>query len=218
MKRFLASFFLLLAVTAHADDKVAQALKQALSVGAQNAAGALARPDAYYKSAFRIPFPQEAKTMADTLNRIGMGSLVEQIVLSMNRAAESAAEQAKPVFLDAIRSMSIADALQILRGRSTAATDYLQDHTRTKLTAAYRPAVAAALDKVNATRYWSQAVEAYDRVPFVPRVNPDLAGYVTTRALDGLFVKVGEEEKRIRENPTARVTSLLKNVFGSARR
>jgi hypothetical protein len=132
----------------------------------------------------------------------------------MNRAAEEAAKSAAPVFLDAVKNMTLTDGLSILNGGDTAATHYLRKSTTATLTTKYTPIVKTALAKVNATKYWTEIVTIYNKIPFVKKENPDLTSYVTAKALNGLFHLVGKEETKIRKNPTAQVTDLLKKVFG----
>ena len=159
-------------------------------------------------------FPPEAQKVATTLRQIGFGRQVDQFELSLNRAAEDAAKRAKPVFIKAITSMSIQDAVGILRSDSTAATQYLRRTSGQQLMAEFTPIVDSTLRKNNATRYYTDLVTRYNRLPMVQQVNPNLTEYATNRAVDGLFILIAQEEKKIRENPVARVTDLLKRVFG----
>ena len=197
------------------DSLIAKGLRQALEVGVANTAKKLSATNGYYgNAAIRILLPPEALQMENTLRRLGMGPQIDQAVLAMNRAAEQAAATAGPIFLGAIRQMKIQDAVQILNGGNHAATDYLQKTTTAPLTRAYHPVIDSCLKKTEFTKYWSQLVNAYDRIPFTHRVNPDLSAYVTGKALDGLFFNIGLEEQKIRQDPAAQVTSLLKSVFG----
>lgn len=144
-----------------------------------------------------------------------MGKLVDDAILSMNRAAEDAAKSAAPIFLDAVKGMSFQDALGILKGPDTAATSYLKGKTLPALTSAFRPVIDGALEKTGATRHWKTVFETYNKLPTsFSKVNPDLSSYVTERALSGLFFQVAEEEQKIRKDPAARVTETLKKVFG----
>lgn len=152
--------------------------------------------------------------MKNTLDKIGLQSLTQSVVVSLNRAAEKAAIQAKPIFVSAIQGMTLKDAWTILRGNSNEATQYLQRTTSGELTRVFRPVIGKALDQVDATRYWGQAMGRYNQIPFVTKVNPDLTGFVTDRALSALFLEVAKVEKDIRKDPVARVTDLLKRVFG----
>lgn len=195
--------------------ETATALKEALTKGIGQAAIDLSKLDGYFGNPkIRIPFPPEAEKISNTLRDIGLGKLVDDVELSVNRAAEDAAAKAKPIFVDAIRAMTIQDAMGILFGGEHAATNYLQAKTTASLTSAFKPVIQGSLDKVNATKYWTDAITAYNKIPLVKKQNPDLVDYVNAKALDGLFFQVGEEEARIRQNPVERTTALLKKVFG----
>ena len=196
---------------------VTGALRQALQVGAQNASNRLSAPNGFFGNALiKILMPPEAKQVESTLREVGMGSQVDQAILTMNRAAEDASAKAVPIFVDAITHITIQDGLAILQGGNTAATQYLKAKTTVALTNAFRPVINTSLQKVNATRYWSQVFGLYNKLPTTrSKVNPDLPAYVTERALNGLFVAIAEEESKIRLDPAARVTSLLQKVFGA---
>lgn len=196
---------------------ISAGLKQALQVGAQNATNKVSVANGFFGNALiKVLMPPEAKKVENTLRQIGMGSQVDKMILTMNRAAEDASAKAVPIFVNAITSMSIQDAMSILKGGNDAATQYLKQKTTASLTAAFRPVVAQSLDKVNATKYWADVFNIYNDLPTTfKKVNPDLTGYVTERALNGLFVYIADEESKIRLNPAARVTDLLKKVFGS---
>lgn len=196
--------------------EIASGLKEALQVGAKNATSQLGAVNGFFgNSLIKILMPPEAKKVETTLREIGMGDQVDQAILSMNRAAEDAAPKALAIFADAIKGMTIQDAVSILKGSNDAATQYLKSRTTAALTAAFRPAIEQSLEKVNATRYWSQVFTVYNKLPTTRnKVNPDLAAYVTERALNGVFVYIAQEEARIRTNPAARVTDLLRKVFG----
>jgi hypothetical protein len=194
---------------------IASGLKQALQIGAQNSACQLSALDGFFKNAaIKILLPQEAQKVEKTLRDLGMGSLVDKAILSVNRAAEDAAKSAAPIFVDAIKSMTIQDALGILKGGDFAATDYLKSKTTTSLTAAFKPVIQQSLDKVSATKYWSDVFSTYNKFA-TNKINPDLSGFVTDKAITGIFYQVGLEEQKIRKDPVARVTDLLKKVFGS---
>lgn len=159
--------------------------------------------------------PPEARQVESTLRSIGMGKEVDKAILAMNRAAEDAAKKAAPIFVNAIKSMSIQDGLSVLKGGNGAATNFLKGRTNTELANAFRPVIENSLRKVDATKYWSQLFTVYNRLPTTRnKINPDLTGYVTERALNGLFITVEQEENKIRQNPAARVTDLLRKVFG----
>jgi hypothetical protein len=194
-------------------DEIAAGLKEALSIGAQNGSQKLSAVDGFFKdAAIKILMPEEAQKVEKSLRNLGMGKLVDDAILSMNRAAEDAAKSAAPIFLNAIKQMTISDALGILRGNDFAATNYLKDKTTSPLTEAFRPVIEKSLEKVNATKYWNTVFTNYNR--FSPnKVNPDLSAYVTEKALAGIFFQVGQEEQKIRKDPMARTTDLLKKVF-----
>ena len=198
-------------------DEIASGLKEALQVGAKNATAKVSAPDGFFGNALiKVLMPPEAKKVENTLREIGMGSYVDKAILSMNRAAEDASAQALPIFINAVKTMTIQDALGILQGGNGAATRYLQSKTTAQLTAAFKPVISASLDKVNATKYWAEVFNIYNELPTTfNKVNPDLADYVTERALNGVFVYIADEENKIRMNPAARVSDLLKKVFGS---
>ena len=196
---------------------IAAGLKEALRVGAKNATDKVSRVNGFFGNALiKVLMPPEAKKVENTLREIGLGSQVDDAILSMNRAAEDASSKALQIFINAITSMSIQDGLSILNGGNNAATNYLKAKTTSSLTAAFRPVIQQSLDKVNATKYWAIVFNTYNKLPTTfNKVNPDLVGYVTERALNGVFVYIADEETRIRMNPAARVSDLLKKVFGS---
>jgi len=196
-------------------DDISKGLKEALSKGATTAAKQLSATDGYFGNpTVKILMPPEAQKIEKKLRGLGMGKQVDEAILSMNRAAENAAQSATPIFIDAIKDMSITDAAGILQGNDTAATSYLKGKTTPKLTEAFKPVIQTSLDKVDATSKWATIIDLYNQIPFVKKMNPDLAAYVTDRALYGMFVQVAEQEKLIRKDPLAQTTSLLKKVFG----
>ncbi len=198
------------------NEEVIQGLKEALSVGAKNAASLASKINGYYGNPkIRIPFPPDAQKVKNVAESLGMKKVVDDFVKTLNRAAEEAAKEAVPIFVDAIKQMTIQDGFKILKGPDDAATQYLRQKTTAPLTAKFRPVVHQALQKVNVTKYWNPIITRYNQVPLVTRVNPDLDAYVTEKGLDGLFYLIAKEEKKIRENPAARVTELLRRVFGS---
>jgi len=198
-------------------EDVVAGLKEALSVGAKNSSEKLSNIDGFFaNAAIKVLMPEEARKAESTLRNLGMGSLVDKAILSMNRAAEEASKSAAPIFVDAIKSMSIQDAFGILKGDDSAATTYLRGKTTASLTTAFRPVIETALQNTNATKYWKDVFETYNRLPTtINKVNSDLSGYVTEKALTGLFYQVALEEQKIRKDPAARVTDILKKVFGS---
>lgn len=196
-------------------DEVVQGLKQALQFGTDSATTKLSALDGFYKDALvKIVMPPEAQNVEKTLRNIGLGGVVDNAVLSMNRAAEDASKYVGSIFLNAIKQMTIQDAFGILKGGNTAATDYLKQKTTAQLTTAFTPIVNKSLEKVDATKYWKDVFTAYNRFSNKP-VNTDLTAYVTQKALDGLFTKIGLEEQEIRKDPAARVTDILKKVFSN---
>ncbi|HKC68190.1 MAG TPA: DUF4197 domain-containing protein [Bacteroidia bacterium] len=201
--------------TSLSNDDIIAGLKEALSTGTKNSTASASKVDGYLKNpAIFIPFPPEAEKMKAELIKLGYKAKVDEFETSVNHAAEQAAASAAPIFLDAVKNMTVTDGLSILKGSDTAATHYLRQNTSTALTTQYHPIVKDALAKVNATAYWTELVNIYNKIPFVKKQNPDLEGFVTGKALNGLFYLVGQEETKIRKNPAAQVTDLLKKVFG----
>ena len=197
------------------DVKIASGLKEALKIGTQNAVNLTGRLDGYFMNqAIKILMPEKLQTMEKGLRAVGFGPQVDEFILSMNRAAERAAPAAKSIFWDAIGEMTFEDARKILGGGNTAATDYFKAKTTNKLTVAFKPAVDQAMNEVGVTRQYKELVGQFQSIPFMKSESLDIDHYVVTKALDGLFYVVGEEEKKIRTNPAARVTDLLKEVFG----
>lgn len=196
---------------------ITDGLRQALQIGAKNATGKVSAVNGFFGNALiKILMPPEAKKVENTLREIGLGNQVDNAILSMNRAAEDASAKALDIFVNAIKSMSIQDGLSILQGGNNAATNYLKSKTTAALTAAFRPIIEESLDKVNATKYWADVFNTYNDLPTTyKKVNPDLPGYVTGKALDGVFTYIADEEAKIRMNPAARVTDLLQKVFGA---
>lgn len=196
------------------NDEVISGLKEALKVGTDNSSKKLSKLDGFFgDAAIKILMPAEAKKVEKTLRGFGMGSVVDKAVLSMNRAAEDAASGVGDIFWTAIRQMNIQDGLQILRGGDFAATDYLKSATTRELTEKFRPIIEKALVKADATRYWKDVFSTYNKFSN-SQVNTDLTGYVTERALEGLFHNISLEEQKIRKDPAAQVSDLLKKVFG----
>ena len=195
--------------------KIGQALKQALQVGTENAVKLTGRPDGYFRNqAIKILLPERLKTLEQGLRVVGYGPQVDELVLGMNRAAEQAAPAAKQIFWDAIGDMTIDDARHILDGADTAATDYFKGKTTARLTTAFKPIVDKSMSQVGVTRQYDELLGRARGIPFLDVERFDLDNYVVGKALDGLFHVVGDEEKKIRTNPAARVTDLLREVFG----
>jgi hypothetical protein len=195
--------------------EITDGLKQALQIGAKNATGKVSKTNGFFGDAIiKILMPPEAKKVESTLREIGLGNQVDDAILSMNRAAEDASVKAVQIFINAIVSMTVQDGLSILQGGNGAATNYLKGKTTVQLTTAFRPIIQQSLDKVNATKYWAIVFNTYNKLPTTfNKVNPDLPGYVTHKALDGVFHYIADEENKIRQDPAARTTDLLKKVF-----
>lgn len=195
-------------------DDVANGLKEALSKGTNKGTELLSQKDGYFKSIYKIMLPEDAKKVCDKLRPVpGFASIEEDVIEKLNRAAEDAAIKAKPIFLSAIKSMSIADAWNILKGKDNAATQYLQSTTTDPLYTEFKPIITESMEKVGAIQVWSSAVSKYNQIPFVKKANPDMTDYVTRKALEGLFKKIEEEENDIRHNLSSRTSDLLKKVF-----
>src|SRR5688572_23145245 len=197
-------------------EEVALGLKEALTNGISKGSELVSQVDGYFKNPeIKIPFPPEVKQVETRLRQIGMGSEVDKFILTLNRGAEDAAKEAKPIFIQAIKEMTIQDAWSILKGEQDAATQYLKRTTGALLKEKFKPVIQNSLNKVNATKYYGDLVTSYNKIPLVQKVNPDLDEYATDKAIDGLFIMIAKEEKNIRENPLARTSALLKKVFGS---
>jgi hypothetical protein len=196
------------------DADIVKGLKEALRVGTDSSVKRLSMLNGFFEDqAIKIFMPPEVMKVEKTLRNLGSGLVVDKAILSMNRAAEEATKYAGDIFWNSIKQMTITDAIGILKGGDSAATTYLRRTTTAELTTAFRPVIEKSLADVNATKYWSNIFTAYNRVSRV-HVNPDLAGYVTEKALAGLFYNIGLEEQKIRKDPVARVTDILKKVFG----
>lgn len=196
---------------------IANGLKEALQLGIKTTVKNLNQKGGYLNDgAIKIPFPQDAQFVATELRKFGAGKLVDDFEVLLNRAAEDAADEALPIFTNAITKLTIADAGNILlSGNQRAATDFFQQTTREQLYNAFSPKVKKSLDVVQATKYWADIVSRYNKIPFVQRkIETDLVRYATNKALDGLFLKVAAEEARIRQDPALRVSSSLQNIFG----
>lgn len=197
-------------------DEVVAGLKEALTNGISKGADQVSQLDGYFKNPeIKIPFPPDVKKVEDRLRQIGLGGEVDKFVMTLNRGAEDAAREAKPIFIAAIKQMTIDDAWAILKGEPDAATQYLKRTTSPQLKEKFKPVIQTSLDKVNATKYYSEIINRYNSIPLVQKVNPDLNEYATDLAMQGLFTMIAKEEKNIRQDPVARTTELLKRVFGS---
>jgi hypothetical protein len=193
-----------------------QGIQEALAQGVTTAIFNLNREDGFFGNNFyKIFLPPDAQKVESTLRKIGLGSQVDKAILQINRAAEDAVGYASPIFKEAIMQMSVADAIGIVRGDKNAATNYFRDKTHAKLVEAFRPSIQRSLEKLEATRYYTDIVNIYNKLPTTTtKVNPDLTAYVVGKATDALFDQVAKEEENIRANPVARTTEILKKVFG----
>jgi hypothetical protein len=197
------------------NDEVIQGLKEALTVGTNNSSGMASKVDGYLKNPkVFIPWPEEAKDMRAKLIKMGMQKKVTEFETSLNRAAEEAAKKAAPVFVDAVTGMSIGDGFAILNGSDSAATHYLREKTFSPLKGKFMPVVKEAIAKVKVTSYWTPLATAYNKIPGVKKQNPNLDDYVCTKAVNGLMLLILDEEAKIRKDPMARVSDILKKVFG----
>lgn len=190
-------------------------IKEALGQGLVGAVLKLNKTDGFYKDElYKILLPEEAQQIANTLRDIGLGNMVDKALLQINRGAEDAVGYAKPIFVNAIKSMTIQDAIGLVKNGDTSATHFFRNKTTVQLTAAFLPVIKTSLDKVDATKYYGDMVDKYNSIPFVKKLNPDLSAYVTMKATNALFDLVAKEERNIRNNFAARTTDLLKRVFG----
>ena len=196
------------------EDEAATALRDALNNGINNSVEIVSKVDGYLQNPeIKIPFPPDAKKIEDRLRSLGLNKLVDDAILFINRAAEDAATEAKPIIIQAIKNMTVKDAINIVKGKEDEGTNYLKKNTIDSLYKKFIPPIEISLEKVNATKHWSTVINRYNKIPLVQKVNPDLDDYVTRKALDGLFIMIAKEEKKIREKPLARVTETLKKVF-----
>jgi hypothetical protein len=194
--------------------EIGAGLKEALAKGVEKGVAQLSAENGFFgNSLYKVVMPPEAQRVEKTLRSIGLGAKVDEAILTMNRGAEEAVKKAAPIFADAIRGMDIKDAISILRGADTAATGYLRSNTSSSLTTAFKPVIQESLEKTGAAGHWNNLMTAYNKVSF-QKVNTDLAGYVTDKALQALFLQIADQEKQIRKDPAARTSALLKKVFG----
>jgi len=201
------------------NEEVIKGLKEALSVGTNNSSASASKTDGFFKNPkLFIPFPPDAIKVKEKVEQLGMKNKVDEFVMTMNRGAEEAAKEAAPIFLNAITSMTVSDGFAILNGGDNAATKYLEEKTSTQLYNAFLPKVKIALQKVKLTDYWNPIITKYNQVTALTggqAVNPDLDDYVTKGGIKGMFVLIADEELKIRKDPVARVSEILKSVFGS---
>ena len=200
------------------NDEIIQGLKEALRVGTENSVSSANRTDGYFANALiKIAFPEDAAFVKTALNAIPIigPPIVDELVLKINRAAEDAADEAKPIFLSAITNITFADALNILNGADDAATQYLKTNTYSQLKEAFKPSIETSLSSVGATSAWNTVTTTYNNyVPSPQPINTDLPDYTTGKAVDGLFVLIAQEETKIRTDPAARINDILQTVFG----
>lgn len=197
------------------EDTFIAGLKEALDIGTKNAVSTVSKENGYFGNMnIKIPVPEKLKDAEKLLRKVGMEDRVDEFILSMNRAAETAAPQAADIFVGAIRDMTVVDAYGIVKGDETAATSYFKDKTSNQLYGLFKPVVTDSMAEVGVVRSYKRMMDNYNSIPFVKKIDVDLEDYVTNGALAGLFFMVGEEEKKIRKDPAARVTKLLREVFG----
>jgi hypothetical protein len=196
---------------------MAGGIKDALLQGTAKSTGQLSALNGFFgNAAVKILFPPQAQTAEKTLRKLGFGKLCDNAILSMNRAAEDAAKQAEPIFVDAIKHMTVTDAANILSGNQDAATQYFKRTTSVALAAKFKPIIQASLNKVGATKYYGDVAEQYNKLPFVSHINPDINDYATQKAIDGIFVEIALEELKIRKDISVRSTPLMKKAFSFA--
>lgn len=197
-------------------DEVADGLKEALDQGIEEAVDKLSAEDGYLESPYKVEVPREAQKVISKVKMVpGFENVEKDLIVKMNRAAESAAKKATPIFVDAVKAITFEDAMNILGGDNDAATMYLKDKSYQELYKAFMPVIQSALDEVNAREYWRSVVKAYNNLPFVKDVNPELDDHVNTKALVGLFSLIAKKEEGIRNDVDQRNTDLLKKVFGN---
>ena len=198
--------------------EAAQGIREALDQGVGRGVSSLNTTDGFFGSqAYKLFLPKDAQKIENILRQVGFASLVDKTILQINRAAEDAVGFARPIFFDAIKQMTIADAINIIKGPRDAATEYFRQKTTDKLIAAFLPVIKSSLDKFSATKYYTDLINTYNNFPTtINKLNPDLPSYVVGKAVDALFDQVAEEEVNIRNNPIARTTEILKKVFGWA--
>lgn len=201
----------------YTEAEAAQGIRQALDQGIDKGISFLNKTDGFFgNEAYKLFFPPDAQKVVTTLRDLGFNSVVDKAILQINRAAEDAVGHAKPIFADAIREMTIQDAINIVRGPNDAATQYFREKTTAKLVTAFMPTIKTSLDNTGATRYYADVINTYNRFPTTfNKVNPDLPSYVVDKAVNALFDQVAKEEANIRANPLARTTEILRKVFGS---
>ena len=197
------------------EEEAGLGVKEALNKGIGSAVSFLNKPDAFFKNdLYKVLLPPDAKKMEKTLRDIGMGKMADDAIEAINRGAEDAVGFAAPIFVDAIKQMTVTDALKLVTGGKNSITNFFREKTSAKLKAAFMPVIDKSLEKTNATKYYGDAVNRYNKVPLVKKMNPDLSDHVAEKTLFALFDRIGVEEANIRSNPAARTSDLLKKVFG----
>tara|TARA_B110000046_G_scaffold59213_1_gene66459 strand:+ start:490 stop:1227 length:738 start_codon:yes stop_codon:yes gene_type:complete len=197
-------------------EEAANALKEALSKGIEKGVQMVNKEDGYFKNPLiKIPFPKEAEQISSALAKVPGGKeKCNEVVLLINRSAELASKEALKIFIGAITAMEISDAFALVNGEQDAATQYLENTTKSELLIKFKPIIAHALQQTGTTKYWGDIMKSYNKIPFVKKINPDLAGYATEEATFGLFKMIAQEEAAIRSNQSNRTTALLEKVFG----
>lgn len=200
--------------------EISSGIKEALEQGVVKSSDQLSAVNGFFgNAAVKILFPPQAQKAENTLRKLGLNKLCDNVILSLNRAAEDAAKEAKPIFLSAVRQMTVKDASNILLGPSDAATQYFKQKTTDSLAEKFRPVIDNSLDKTGAKQYYSEAANAYNKVPFSRnKIDPDIVNYVTQKAISGLFTEIAQQELQIRQNMSSRPTALLQKVFGYAQK
>lgn len=218
MKFAILSISLLIFISLKAqltNEETVDGLKEALTVACKISVKSASKHDGFNgNQLIRIPFPPEAEKMESTLRQMGMGNKVDDFIVSMNRAAEHASKEAAVIFIDAIKEMDVQDGKTILTGGNNAATKYMADQTALKLYDKFKPIVSSSLKTADVYKYWEPLASAYNKIPLVENVNPDLEDYATQKGIEGLFKLMAKEEKNIRTLGSAQVTETLKKVFG----
>jgi hypothetical protein len=206
--------------TSVTESEASEGMRQAIEQGVSRGISTLNTQDGFFgNQAYKLFLPAEAQRIESTLRQLGMGGMVDRAILQINRSAEDAVGYARPIFVDALREMTITDALNIIRGPNDAATQYFKQKTTARLTAAFSPIIKSSLDKFSATKYYGDVVNTYNGFPTtLNKINPDLQSYVVDKAVTALFDQIAKEEANIRANPVARTTDILKRVFGSVSR
>lgn len=201
------------------NEEIGSGLREALKFGAQKATNSLSATNGFFgNNLVKILMPPEVREIESKMRQFGMGRVVDKAILSMNRAAEDASSKALPILVNAISTFTIQDAVSILNGGDNAATNLLRVKTTSQLTNAFRPIIAQSMSKMQVEQAWSKVFSIYNTLPIIKnKVNTDLTGYVTEKALSGLFTTIGNEEKKIRLDPVSTGVSIIERVFGSKR-